>query len=203
MGAFALTIDWRLHLEGCDLPLEIAHDLALAIERLLAGAEIEHELLALQPGFLARVTDRDVRLLQGIFRAPQLELGNHAALEHLAVDLDLARRGLAIDLGLRDQLLRVGAAVLDIKSRTADTGVEAGERRLLLEQLAAELGTRDRRELLVLGDLVAGANMEVDRAGGDRVERGAVRGDDATVGDDITDQRALLDPRDPDPRAID
>jgi hypothetical protein len=45
--------------------------------------------------------------------------------------------------------------------------------------------------------------VHLDRAGRDRVERRAVRRDDAAVGDDVAHQRAALDPRDPDPVAAD
>src|SRR5690606_3071501 len=132
--------------------------------------------------------------------ALQLELGDDAAVEHLLVDLDLARRGLPIDLGLRDQLVGVRAAVLDIEVRAPDARLETREGRLLLREPALQLGAIDRRDLLAARDLVAGTDVEVDRPRRDRVQRRAVRGDDATIGDDVAHQRAALDARDPDPR---
>jgi hypothetical protein len=147
-----------------------------------------------------RVAQRDLGLLQQVLRAAELELGDHAALEHVLVDLDFARRALAIDLGLRDELLRVRLAVLDIELAAADAGLEPRERGLLLREPALQLGARDRRERLAERDLVAGTDVEVDRAGSDRVQGRAVRGDHPAVRHHIAHEVAALDRRDPDAR---
>ena len=170
---------------------------------MLARVEIEAGFFPEQPGLDLRVLEPDLGLLEQILRAAQLELGNHAALEHALVDLDLAERGLAIDLRLRDQLRAVRAAVLDLETRAADPGFETGERRLLLEEAALEIRARDRGEQLAGLHRIARTNMKIDRAGGDRVERGTVRRHHAAIVHDIAGQGAARDLRDPHARAID
>jgi hypothetical protein len=197
-----LAVDGRLDLQRRDLALEIAHDLLLAIEALLLGAEIELELLGAEPGVDPRVLERDLGFREQVFGAPQLELGDHTFGVQLAVDVDLALRGLAIDVGLRDHLVGVGAAVLDVELPATERRLQAGKRRLLLRELALQIRARDRGDHLAALDAVARANREVDGARGDRVERRAVRGDHAAIGDDIAHERPAMHGRDSHARAI-
>ena len=83
------------------------------------------------------------------------------------IDFSISARGTRPggDLGLRDQLVGVGLAVLDVECGAARRGLEAGQRGLLLREPAQQIRARDGRANLALGDAVAGADVELNRAG--------------------------------------
>jgi hypothetical protein len=93
--------------------------------------------------------------------------------------------------------------VRDVEPRAADPGFQPGERGLLLGQPALQLGAGDRGQPAPARDGIARADLEIDRPGGDRVQRRAARRHHPAVRDDVAHQRAALDARGPDPGAID
>lgn len=78
-----------------------------------------------------------------------------AGLETAAVALQVALRGGAIDLGLVQQLARLRAGDRGIEGGAAGLGLQAGQRGLLLRQLAAQFGTVDLGQHLAFFHLVA------------------------------------------------
>ena len=139
--------------------------------------------------------DFELGLGQRVLRAQHVDLRNRAGLEAAFVAIDFARRGLAIDRGLVEGLLRGQLLLPVVDAGALDVDAQAVERRLFLLELVVQFRTVDFGQHLVLLDLVAGVHVERDGAGGGRIQRRAHRGDDLALRGDVARQRAALDRR--------
>ena len=198
-----LAIERRAQGQRIHLALHFGHHRALALGQQLLVARIQARALALQARVLARVGQRDLGLAQVVLRFQHVDLRHRAALESALVALQGALGRLALDPGLVQRLLRIGAGDAGIQRGAAGFGFQAGQRGLLLRQLAAQFRAVDLGQRLALGHLVAGDHLQRDHAARHRVQGGAVGGDHAAIGGDVADQVAPGDFGDPQPGAVD
>ena len=127
-----MAVDRRADDQRGHLTLQLADHCALSLERQRLGPQIEPEPLLLERAVLLGVGERDLGLRQRVLAAQDVDLRDRAICETLLVALELARRGLAIDLGLIDHLLRAGARLLGIEPAARDLRLESGKGRALL-----------------------------------------------------------------------
>jgi hypothetical protein len=198
-----LAIERRAQGECVDLALQFGHDRALAIGQQLLVARIQSGAAALQRVFALGVGQAQLGLAQVVLGARNVDLRHRPALVGALVAFQVPRRGLAVDIGLVQCPARGGARDLGVQRGAAGLCLDAGERGLFLRQPAAQFRAVDLRQRLALFHRVARDHVQADGATGDRVQGGAVGGDDAALRGNVADQVAAPDLGDPHARRID
>ncbi len=197
-----LTIERRAQGQQIHLALYLGDHRALALGQQALVARVQARAAALQIGVFLRVAHRDIGFFRGVLRLGQLHLRHRAASVTALVALQIAAGGLTLDLRLVDGFAGVGTRQHRIQIGAACLRFQAGQRRFFLGQLAAQFRTVDLGQFLIFFDHVAGDYFQRYGAGGDRVQDGAVGGNQATVGGDIADQVAAIDRGDADPLRV-
>jgi hypothetical protein len=188
-----LAVERRAQRQRVDLALQFGDDRALAVGEQVLVARIQSRALALQRVVLLRVGDADLGFLQVVLRAGHVDLRHRASGEAALVAFQVALGRHFVDPRLVQQLARGRPRQLRIQRRTAGFGLQAGERRLLLRELAAQFGAVDLGQRLALLDDVAGDDVQRDRAARDRVQGRTVGCDHAAVGGNVAHQVAARD----------
>lgn len=107
-----LAVERRAQRERVDLALQLGHHRALAVGQQTLVAQIETGAAILQPVALARLRQRELRLLERVLRAGDVDLRHRPAFERAPVAFQIALGGDAIDFRLVEQLARLGAGHL-------------------------------------------------------------------------------------------
>ena len=187
-----LAVDRRTHLELLDLALHVLGEQALAVEGQALALQFEGQAFDIELHVGFGIGDRDVGLGQGVLGAQQVHLGHGAGVVGALGALDFALGRLPVDHGLVEQLLGRQLLLAMVEAGPLHLDLEALARRLLLLQAVAQFGADDLGQDLVLGDLVARIDQQVDRARTRRIQGRADRSDHAALHRDVAGQGAAL-----------